>query len=523
MTAAKRDGVTIFGIAATLLVVFVEVEAFEFVVGYSRKKEHYEFDEFLAVLMVMPIAAAVFGWRRILEVRKELALRIDAENSAIRMALHDPLTGLANRRHAEQQIAAALASATPDARVAILLIDLDRFKLVNDLHGNAAGDRLLVQIGQRLRELAGSEALVARLGGDKFTVLYPKPLPGVPLIQQVVRISEGLDKPYSLVDGELVVDASIGVTVVDQPGMTSDHVLAQADAAMYRCKDGARNGFAFFETGMESAAVRRAQIEAELRQAIAQGQIEPFYQPLVTLSDGGIMGYEALARWRMADGSIRYPDEFIPIAEDCGLIGEIYYSVLQQAVNSARNWKGDLSFSINLSPVQFEDERLVDRTIETLEKAGVCPTRLEIEMTESAFVSNIERAQEVITQFKSHGIRVALDDFGTGYSSLRHLSEFRPDKIKIDRSFILDLATNPASQMIVRTVTALAHSLGLHVTVEGVETADNEADVRRYGCDHGQGYLYGRPQACPASKLLSQDQAANHDSFDGNSEDKRAA
>ncbi|MCJ1962158.1 putative bifunctional diguanylate cyclase/phosphodiesterase [Novosphingobium mangrovi (ex Hu et al. 2023)] len=495
-----RDAAIIFGLALVLLAVFIGAEAFEYVVDFSHRHEHLEIDEGLTVLMVMPIAMGIFAWRRLAEARTELARRIEAEEKAHALARHDPLTGLPNRRHAEHEIGRALEKATPDAPVAVLLVDVNRFKSINDLYGHAAGDRLLLDTGERLRETGGPDALVARLGGDEFVVLLQGPTRQDELIHRVETISESFARPFVFDHGSSLVGASIGVTLVDRPGLTPEQVLARADAAMYRCKGKGLNGFAFFEEGMEFAAFRRAQIERDLRQALAEERIEPFFQPLVSLTEGCINGYEVLARWRLQDGTLRLPDEFIPIAEDCGLIGEIYFAMLRRA--AARPWPPATRLAINLSPIQFEDDTLVERTRQVLEETGFPPGQLDIEITESAFVSNLERARIVIAQFKELGIQMALDDFGTGYSSLRHLSEFHFDKLKIDRSFITDLADNPASQTIVRTITAMAHNLGLRVTVEGVESIENEADLLGFGCDVGQGYLYGHPAPQPETRLL---------------------
>ena len=496
LSAATRDGIVIFGIAIALLAIFIAIEAFEYVVEFSDTHESWELDEILTVLMVLPIAGGIFGWRRLKEARAELIRRVAAEEKAQAMALHDPLTGLPNRRHAERTIDAALAEAG-NAPVAVLLLDLNRFKSVNDLYGHAAGDKLLLTTGERLRDSAGPGALVARLGGDEFTVMLTDVCNEEELIHRVELISGRFAQPFTFEHGNSTIGASIGVTLIDTPGFTADKVLAQADAAMYRCKAKGRNGFAFFEEGMEFAAIRRAEIEAELREAIAAGHIEPFYQPLVTLSDGELAGYEALARWRLPDGSLRMPEEFIHIAEDCRIIGDLYYSVLEQAANAVRHWDPELRFAVNLSPIQFEDEWLVERTLQILTAAGVSPGRLDIEITESALVANVEQAQRIVSAFKAQGIKVVLDDFGTGYSSLRHLSDLQFDQLKIDKSFITELDDNPGARTIVRTITSMAHSLGVQVTVEGIETGRNERDVMEFGCDLAQGFLYGRPTQQP--------------------------
>ncbi len=490
--AAWRDAIIIFGISAALLAYFISVEAFEYVVEFSDSHESWELDEILTLLMVLPAALAIFSWRRVKETRSELIARIEAENRAQQMALHDPLTGLPNRRHIKQEIDKLLADADRSP-VAVMMLDLNRFKATNDLLGHLVGDQLLIGVAERLTEASGPQAVVSRLGGDEFVVLLPDAPKGEALLAKVEQISEAFDKPFELESSIVSAGASIGVTFIDTAGVNSEIALSQADAAMYGCKAKGSNGFRFFEAGMEEASIRRAELETQLAQAIPENQIRPYYQPLVNLSTGEVVGFEVLARWHRDDGEVRMPGEFIPIAEDTGMICELYYSLLRQAAEDVKHWPPELSFSINLSPIQFSDEWLIERTLQILSEAGIAPGRLEIEITENALVKDVEVARKVIEDFKRQRIRVALDDFGTGYSSLRHLNELEFDKLKIDRSFIRDLEFNESSQTIVRTITSLAHNLGLEVTVEGIESTLNADTLIGYGCDLGQGYLYGKP------------------------------
>ena len=487
-----RDALIIFGGFAALLAYFISIEAFEYVVRFADTHESWEFDEILTTIMVLPIAMVIFSIRRLREAHRELQRRIEAEEQAQVMAMHDPLTGLPNRRNITHAIESALRLADRKP-FALLLLDLNRFKAINDLQGHQVGDQVLIEAAARLRAHAGTNAVASRLGGDEFVILLMNAPAGATLVTRIEEISGSFDRPFDLENGTVSVGASIGATYINSSQISSDAALSQADAAMYKCKVDRKNSFHFFETGMEMVAIRRAELEADLREAIRAQRIEPHYQPLVCLKDGRVIGYEVLARWRREDGRLRLPEEFIGLAEEIGLIGDIYYRLLARAAADAQHWSPELSFSVNLSPVQFGDYGLVERTLRILTEAGVDPGRLEIEITENALVSDIELARNVIRRFKSRGIKVALDDFGTGYSSLRHLSELDFDKPKIDGAFVHDVDSNRASQTIVRAITSLAHNLGLQVTAEGIETEEDARTVMSFGCDVGQGYLYGRP------------------------------
>lgn len=497
-TRAFVDAVWIFAFAAIFLFWAIRLEAFEYVIHVSDAHENWELDEILTTLMVLPFAMAVYSARRLIDARRELAGRREAERVASEMALHDALTGLPNRRRACAEINRALkgASETP---VTLIAIDLNRFKPVNDLYGHAAGDALLLLVGERLNAAAGPDATVCRLGGDEFCILLEHSLSADALLAKIEAVSMVFEKPFELDTVTVTVGASIGVTTSEDPTISADDLMAQADAAMYRCKSNGRNGFGFFESGMEEAAMRRARIETELRAALLEGQIEAHFQPLVRLGDGEIIGFEALARWRLPDGSFRQPDEFISIAEETGLISDVFFAVLRHAARAARSWPSHVRFSTNVSPIQLNDPWLVERILQTLIEEGVSPGRLEVEVTEGALVADYDQARSVIWSLKNQGVHVALDDFGTGYSSLRHLSELPFETLKIDKSYIQKLSEDPTAQTIVRTVISMAHNLGLKVTAEGIETEGNAESVVSFGCDIGQGYLYGRPAAGPQS------------------------
>ncbi|MDG2004481.1 MAG: EAL domain-containing protein [Novosphingobium sp.] len=467
-------------------------DGFERIAAVLDSNKAWYADEVVAAMLLSPLSITFVAVRILGEAQRELQLRQAAEAKMNRMALHDPLTGLPNRRNAEQAIADALRTAA-DKPFAALLIDLNRYRAVNDLHGHVTGDLLLLEVGARLQDATENDAFVGHLGGDEFLVLLHGVSDGDQLIANVQTISQTFDDAFQLGDVSIVAGASIGVAVARDCASDARTLLTHADAAMHRCKKRGANGFAFFEPGMEFAAKHRAEIEAELRSAIEEGRIVPFYQPLVDLQSGGILGYEVLARWRLEDGGLCMPDEFIPIAEETDQIGNLFYALLRRAMQEVSSWSPQFRYSLNLSAIQFTDEWLVERILQILVETGMAPGRLELEITESAIDDDVENVRKLIAQLKAQRISVALDDFGTGYSSLRHLSELEFDTLKIDKSFVMDLDSNAASQNIVRSVAALAHSLGLRVSVEGVENQASADIVRQYGCDIGQGYLFGHP------------------------------
>ncbi|RAN36724.1 bifunctional diguanylate cyclase/phosphodiesterase [Hyphomonas sp. GM-8P] len=483
-----------------ILLIAIHMEAFDYVMKLSHAHENWELDEIMTTMMLLPIGLVIYAKRRLDETRQELKRRRAAELEASQMALHDPLTGLANRRKAQIEISRALEQAAEEP-VTIVSIDLNRFKPVNDLHGHAVGDELLLAVGARLTNAAGPDASVFRFGGDEFCILMRGSFTEEQLLARVEAIAVAFDRRFDLSDVSVSVGASIGATTTTDPQMNIDVLMAQADAAMYRFKQSGRNGFSFFEAGMEVAALRRAKVEDELRLALTEDRIKAHFQPLVRLEDKAIIGYEALARWCMGDGTCREPDEFISIAEEAGLISDIFYAVLRKASQAARNWPGDMRFSVNLSPVQFNDPWLVERILQILVDEGIQPGRLEIEVTENALVGDFKKARDVLWSLRNQGVHISLDDFGTGYSSLRHLSELPFETLKIDRSFIANLSIDPAAQTIVRTVTSMAHSLGLSVTAEGIDSVDNAMTVTDFGCDTGQGFLFGKPEASGLPEL----------------------
>ena len=411
------------------------------------------------------------------------------------MAHYDALTGLPNRVLFDQRLGEALEAAKlTSGTVAVFGLDLDRFKPVNDMHGHAVGDKLLVAVAKRLQALLRDTDVVARLGGDEFAVMLPLAREAdLACLATAERIVSHLSEPFTIGEQTIDIGVSVGIALHPADGDTGEELLRCADIAMYRAKEGGRSTFRVFEPFMDEDLQARRSIERDLRMAIDQGCLELHYQPLVCCKTGTPEGYEALLRWQHPVRGAVPPSVFVPLAEETGLILRLGQWVLETACRDAAGWVEPVMVAVNLSPLQFRQPDLATTVLSTLRWAGLDPSRLEIEITEGILMDDPARAVETLTALRDAGVRVSLDDFGTGYSSLSYLREFPLDKIKIDKSFILDMASDSQSASIVEALVSLAHTLDLTVTAEGVETAEQLAALQRHLCDQVQGFLLGRP------------------------------
>lgn len=439
-----------------------------------------------------------------------------AEQRAHSLARRDALTGLPNRRAFAEALGTAIARAEQGAGVyAILIMDLDRFKPVNDIHGHSIGDEVLREIAIRLEDLVGRSGTLARLGGDEFGAILDCPVAedeaGKAAGELASRMLERIREPIA-VDGRCVeIGASIGIAMCPADGPDSETLLRAADIAMYRSKQDGRGAFCFFAHGMEAELRDCATLESDLRHAIAKDEIHPHFQPLVRLADNRLVGFEILARWRHPTRGDIGSDRFIPVAERLGLVAHLTYSLLRHACLDARNWPADITLALNVSPTHLTDPSLPVKLLSILSDTGFPPQRLELEITETALVADLPTARAVLAALQAVGITISLDDFGTGYSSLHHLRELRFDKIKIDRSFVLAMSTDAASVKIVKWVVALAESLGMPATAEGIENVDAMKQVVECGAVYGQGYYLGKVMsASEVDKLLRAKGAPGH-------------
>ena len=410
-----------------------------------------------------------------------------------RLAHYDVLTGLPNRLSFLQALSGAWNADGQTAGCAVLCLDLDHFKGVNDSLGHPIGDALLVEAARRLRACVGDKGVVTRLGGDEFAVVVRDDLAPASLGVLAQSIVDVLSLPYDLNDHHVSIGASVGISVAPADAGDADTLLKNADLALYRAKGDGRGAYRFFEATMDIWAQERRALEIDLRSALKNDELKLFFQPLIGAKAHETTGFEALLRWQHPRRGVVGPDDFIECAEQWGLICKIGEWVLNEACRQAASWPDPLKVAVNLSPNQFATGELVEQVRTALRESGLAPSRLELEITEGLLLSDTAGTLEQLQTLKDLGVRIAMDDFGTGYSSLAYLWRFPFDKIKIDRTFIAEMSGNPAIADILRTITLLGRTLNLEVTAEGVETAEQASILEDMRCDHFQGYLFGRP------------------------------
>ncbi|GJD97955.1 EAL domain-containing protein [Methylobacterium iners] len=421
------------------------------------------------------------------------------------LAHKDALTGLHNRASFQDRLKEMLARAKrTGSEVAVLCLDLDRFKAVNDTLGHPVGDTLLRKVAERLQSALREGDVVARLGGDEFAVLQADAVQPQAAETLAARLVDLLGRTY-LVDGHMLnIGTSVGVAVSPTDGSDMDELMKRADLALYRAKSDGRGTFRFFEADMDARMKARRSLELDLRRALALKEFTLAYQPQIDLATNAVTGFEALIRWEHPERGMVQPADFIPLTEEIGIITPIGEWVLRTACKEAAGWSKPVSIAVNLSPVQFRSPKLVEIVMSALARSGLEPSRLELEITEGALLANTESVLATLTTLRALGVRISMDDFGTGYSSLSYLRKFPFDKIKIDRSFVSGMVDNEDCGAIVRAVASLGASLGIKTTAEGVETTEQLAAIQAEGCGEVQGFLTGRPMpAAMAAALLS--------------------
>ena len=426
------------------------------------------------------------------------------------LAYHDPLTGLPNRVLLEDRLEQTIAQAERSHHgLALVFMDLDNFKKINDSLGHATGDALLKEVAARLKRCVRDTDTISRQGGDEFVLVLGGLHGAEGSLPVLTKIMETLQEPFVCEGNELSTSASMGVALYPQDGNCFDILRKKADMAMYRAKEAGRNTYRFFDEAMDEEAVEHLLMRSGLRRAIERGEFVLHYQPQVDIASGRVVGVEALLRWEHPEFGLVQPGRFIPVAEESGLIVPIGAWVIEEACRQAMVWRRaglpDLVMAVNLSAAQFRRSGIEDTVAQALQRSGLVPALLELELTESILLQDVEQVLATVQRLKQLGVQLAIDDFGTGYSSLSYLKRFDIDKLKIDQSFIRDLASDPDDAAIVRAIIQMAHSLGLRAIAEGVETAQPLQQLRGFGCDEAQGYLYARPMpAAETERYLAQ-------------------
>mgnify|MGYP002713079610 FL=1 len=454
----------VYGIAAYL-------DIFETVYNFTQRYEHWQLDEIIIFLRFAAVATVGHVYKQMTYLRREVARKQAAEARAYALARRDSLTGLANRRLCNETLNEHIEAASRQEHgFALMLLDLDRFKPVNDLLGHAAGDILLRHVGERIATLAGSASFVARVGGDEFAILLPAIRDRSDVDAIALKILAGFQQSFELEEKPIRVGASLGIAMRSAAGEDAEGLFRRADMALYQAKNDGRNRFCIYSVELDSGAREREEIEADVRRGLRDGEFIPFFQPLVDLRSGRIVGMEVLARWQHPVRGLLAPSEFIQVAEGMNMIGELTFQVFRKACIASRLFNKELFLAINISQTQLRDQWLPEQIIAVLAETGFPAQRVEVEITEDSLVEDLDMARSILYSLKNQGIRIALDDFGTGYSSLIHLRDLPLDKIKIDRSFVTSRKTDSGSAKIVSAILGLVVSLGLPTVAEGVES-----------------------------------------------------
>jgi diguanylate cyclase (GGDEF)-like protein len=433
----------------------------------------------------------------------DITTRREAEASVAKLASEDPLTKLHNRRVFHSKLR-ELCESSHHGRFAVLFMDMDRFKVINDTLGHRVGDSFLVEVARRLRSVLRESDILSRLGGDEFAVLLSAVSSPADVEATAQRIVEAMSEPFQVEHQQISTSISIGIAMGPADGKTQDDLLVAADLALYAVKVGGRGAYRFYQRAMNDELNGRREVELDLRDALDHGRLQLYYQPIVDLQRSAITGFEALARWPHPSKGMISPAKFIPVAEDCGLINPLGNWALGEACRTAVQWPGDLQISVNVSPIQIAGASFLDTIARVLADTGLEPHRLALEFTERIFIEENEKTLSTLHKLKDIGVQIALDDFGTGYSSLSYLRRFPFDTVKIDRSFVADLGASTSSNVIVQGIILIAGGLGINTVAEGIERADQMQFLKALGCKQVQGYLLNEPVPTMKASILAE-------------------
>jgi diguanylate cyclase (GGDEF)-like protein len=497
-------GATLFFVASALVTwpIMAEYELFETFYEFSRAHEDWDIDE-LSLLVVNLTLALIFSlWAQSRRLKRTAEERDTQRARAERTARHDPLTGLLNRRAFLAELLSIEQRQDRATCYGVAMIDLDRFKPINDIYGHAAGDLALQVVAKRLSDELDDKAVLARLGGDEFAVVFEMSA-GAEMVERIARrLLQANHEAIEFGSQQFHVSYSIGMASWPDDKPLAE-ALRRADKALYKAKTQGRDRFSWYDSELDEQLQERASIENDLREAVVKSEIEPWFQPVLDIQNNSLVGFEVLARWRHESRGMVSPGVFVPIAEDSGLIGKLGLNLLNRACHAARGWGSGLTVAYNLSAYQLREANLIEDMVAVLNTSGFDPKRLTVEVTESAVIEDIELARVRLLALKELGVSLALDDFGTGYSSLSSLRELPFDSIKIDHSFVTNIGTDKQNQKIVAGIMALARGLELTVTAEGIETSADLHYVQGLGCSYGQGFLFEKALPAPeVSKLL---------------------
>jgi len=453
---------------------------------------HLVYDAAAGVFLFFALIGLVYGLWVTRKLRSELSARSSEHSKALALAQHDALTGLPNRRRLLEAFSDLSRNVKDGSFRAVMMLDLDGFKPINDVYGHAFGDNLLRSFAERLAETVGTDGIVARLGGDEFAIVSPVFTDKSEASGFARRLLTSISDRFEIGERQISIGSGIGISLYPHDGHAITELLRRADIALYRAKSSGRSTYRFFEVDMDASILHRTLLEQRLRRAIEVEDVKVHYQPILDMNTGRIAGFEALARWTDSDFGNVPPLQFIPIAEDCGIISELTRHLLAKACETAAKWPEDLYLSFNLSPVQLQDPALPDQIKTILGTYGYPSNRLVLEITETSLVKNPEAARRILDELTATGITIALDDFGAGHSSLSYLRDFPIKKVKIDKSFTERMLTDKQCAAIVEAVLVLSKGLEIDAVAEGIENDAVHSALSSNGCHYGQGFLYAK-------------------------------